>query len=144
MVSCALLASLLVHNCLGWSFLSQCTNLVERGPSPQEAQYRQLLRTRTKSDQNHALRYCDPHLIACIRHTFWVPHVYTLCSREDHRERVVVVCSVCGLRSDSSSRSCRVVRINLLVTDRLERLSLGVQRVLWRTMDGDGCHVWVN
>jgi hypothetical protein len=33
-----------------------------------------------------------------------------------------------------------VVRINLLVADGLERLGLSVQRVLWRTVDGDGCH----
>lgn len=33
-----------------------------------------------------------------------------------------------------------MVRINLLVADRLERLGLSVQRVLWRTVDGDGCH----
>jgi hypothetical protein len=125
----------------GRRYLSQHTNLVERTESTESAVQAALVNSVEAWPDP---RFEDSQLIACVRRTFWVPHIYTLCPREDHRQRVVVVCGICGFRSDSSSRSRRVIRIDLLVADRLERLSLSVQRVLWRTVDGDGCHVWVN
>jgi hypothetical protein len=116
--------------------LSQCINLVGRG-----LRSAALTALMNSVEAWPYLRIAiDYHLVAFIQHTFWVPHVDSLCPREDYRQGVVVVCGVCGFRSDSSSRSCRVVRINLLVADRLERLGFSVQRVLWRTVDGDGCH----
>jgi len=64
------------------------------------------------------------------QHTFWVPHITSLSSRENYRERVVVVRSICCLSGNGCSRRGRVIAISRQVSYRFKRGGFGIECVV--------------